>query len=80
MSCQEPPSLSLLHLYIFNLPSHVLLRKHHLQQEKQPKKQPLEEKPHDASLADAARYRFAPGSSHPTATTVPNMAFPGHPI
>lgn len=41
---------------------------------------PLEEKPHNASLADGARHCFTPGSRYPTATTVPSMAFPGHPI
>lgn len=44
------------------------------------KKNPLEEKPHSASLADNAGHCFAPGSRYPTATTVPSMAFPGHPI
>lgn len=38
MSCHEPPISLPLHLCILNRPCHILLRKHHMQQEKQPKK------------------------------------------
>lgn len=79
MGCQEPPITLPLHLCIFNPSCHVLLRKHHVQQENL-KNNLLEEKPHSASLADGAGHCFTPGSRYPTATMVFSMAFPGHPI